>query len=113
MIAQNQECGLVAVPPLADWSGARILDVRHPEEVTARPLTGAEVVCVPQERVRTESATLDGSDWLVVCERGTRSSEVARWLLSRGIRANYLGGGLRWRALARHRGAAFPPAAAR
>jgi NADPH-dependent 2,4-dienoyl-CoA reductase/sulfur reductase-like enzyme/rhodanese-related sulfurtransferase len=103
MIAQNQERGLVATPPWSDWSGARILDVRHPEEVAVRPLLGVEVVCVPQESVRAQIESLDGSDWLVVCERGTRSSEVASWLLARGLRATYLGGGLRWRALAGHR----------
>ncbi len=99
-VAQNQQRGLGVVAPLADLAGARLLDVRHPQESAARPAAVAEVVLMPQETLRANAAALDGGEWLVVCERGTRSAEVARWLAGCGIHARYLGGGLRWRALA-------------
>jgi NADPH-dependent 2,4-dienoyl-CoA reductase/sulfur reductase-like enzyme/rhodanese-related sulfurtransferase len=100
MVAQNQERGLVAKAPFTDLSDATVLDVRHTEETAARPVTGARVLTLPQERARANLANLAGKDWLVVCERGTRSAEVAGWLLAGGVRATYLGGGLRWRGLA-------------
>lgn len=97
-VAQNQERGLEVVAPLADLAGEHLLDVRHAQESAARPASAAEVRLLPQEAVRANAATLDGGDWLVVCEHGTRSAEVARWLATRGIHARYLGGGLRWHA---------------
>ena len=39
---------------------------------------------------------VDGATALIVCERGTRSAEAVRLLRRRGVRARYLGGGLRW-----------------
>ena len=44
---------------------------------------------------------IDPATALVVCEKGTRSAEAVRLLQRRGIRARYIGGGLRWRTLAK------------
>jgi len=100
MVAQNQERGLDAVSPLSPLSNARLLDVRHPHESQARPVPANNVVLLPQAHLRERARDLDPGEWLVVCERGTRAAEVARWLSTRSLTARYLGGGLRWRGLA-------------
>jgi rhodanese-related sulfurtransferase len=100
MVAQNQQRGLQALSPLTALEGLPVLDVRHARESEARPVAGGRAELLPQSELRAEAERLKSQEWLVVCERGTRSAEVAQWLQSRGDKARYLGGGLRWRALA-------------
>ena len=55
-------------------------------------------VLAPLEDLRHGELVLGDGPFLVVCEKGPRSSEAARFLQSRGAKAEYLGGGLRWRS---------------
>ncbi len=95
--AQNQEEGITARSPLADFAGAAIVDVRHQSEREERPVNGGRALAVPLEEVRGEASALDDAA-TVVCERGARSAEAVRILLAAGRPATYLGGGLRWRS---------------
>lgn len=95
--ALNQEDrGAVAVPPDVAVDGHRLIDVREAEEIEAAPTDFDVDWTVPVSEVRQRLAELP-DDVLVVCERGTRSAEVVRWLTSRGRRASYLGGGMQLR----------------
>ena len=96
-VALNQEEGVEALSPEAPFPDLDILDVRHPQESQARPLEAKRVTCIPQEALRQRFHEVKGRGWLVVCERGPRSAEVARLLQANGMPACYLGGGLRWR----------------
>lgn len=98
--AQNQEDGIVARSPLAAFTGAGILDVRHQSEREERPANGGRALAVPLEEFRGEVDALEDAN-LVVCERGTRSAEAVRVLAAAGRRVPYLGGGLRWRSMFR------------
>jgi NADPH-dependent 2,4-dienoyl-CoA reductase/sulfur reductase-like enzyme/rhodanese-related sulfurtransferase len=98
-VALNQEDGVVAASPLVSMAKTKVLDVRHPAEREARPVSEAEVTALPLEDLRAQVEALRAHDWLVVCERGTRSAEAVRHLTAAQIRASYLGGGLRWREM--------------
>jgi rhodanese-related sulfurtransferase len=100
--AQNIEDGIEASSPEESFEGARVLDVRHPEEREARPIPNGETTEIPlaEIRQRVDELNGDGVSWLVTCERGTRSAEAVRILESKGISARYLGGGMRWQILA-------------
>ncbi len=98
-VAQNQEDGIEASSPLADLAGARVLDVRHPEEVAERPAPVPGAAAMPLEALRARGGTLANEAWLTVCERGTRAAEALRWLRAHGRGGSYLGGGMRLRAL--------------
>jgi rhodanese-related sulfurtransferase len=99
MVAINMEDGVVGRSPAERLRDQVLLDVRHPDESEARPLPSDTVITVPQEALREHLGEIDNREWLVVCERGTRSAEAVRLLQGRGIAAQYLGGGLRWRGL--------------
>ncbi|MCP4572622.1 MAG: FAD-dependent oxidoreductase [bacterium] len=100
MVAQNAEDGVTPVAPAEELDRTAVLDVRLAEESEARPLAGAGVTCLPQGEARTKLDELDDRPWLVVCERGPRAAEVARWMTGRGRTVAYVGGGVRWRDLA-------------
>jgi len=100
MVAENREDGVEPLSPLDLPPEAPILDVRHEEESEARPLDALGATRLPLESLRDRGEDLDLRPWLVVCERGTRSAEATRRLRALGADATYLGGGLRWRALA-------------
>jgi NADPH-dependent 2,4-dienoyl-CoA reductase/sulfur reductase-like enzyme/rhodanese-related sulfurtransferase len=94
--AQNQEDGIEAGSPLDGPEGATVLDVRLPDEVEERPAAeGARRI--PLGELRQRLGEIDEAVDLVLCERGTRSAEAVRLLRRKGIRARYVGGGLRWR----------------
>ncbi|MGE5236513.1 MAG: FAD-dependent oxidoreductase [Acidobacteriota bacterium] len=95
-VAENQEDGIVAATPGEALPEGSILDVRHEDERDRRPIAAADVVFAPLETLRGASQTGGRREWLVVCERGTRSAEAVRLLAGRGTAARYLGGGLRW-----------------
>jgi NADPH-dependent 2,4-dienoyl-CoA reductase/sulfur reductase-like enzyme/rhodanese-related sulfurtransferase len=98
--ASNQEDGVEACSPLESLEGRNVLDVRQPGESESRPVPGGQVKAIPLEEVRSRFGEIEPDGILVVCERGTRSAEVVRWLTSKGHPCKYLGGGLRWRELA-------------
>jgi NADPH-dependent 2,4-dienoyl-CoA reductase/sulfur reductase-like enzyme/rhodanese-related sulfurtransferase len=100
-VAQNQEDGIDAAAPDGALDGMRILDVRLPEESAARPAFADRAMQVGMGELSSRLEEIDRSTEFVVCERGTRSAEAIRLLRQRGIHARYLGGGLRWRALAK------------
>ena len=95
--ALNQEDGgAVALPPDVAADGARVIDVREDDEIEAAPSDFEVEWAVPIGKLRQRLDELP-EELLVVCERGTRSAEVVRWLTSRGRRASYLGGGMQLR----------------
>jgi len=100
MVAQNQEDGVEAVPPGDPAPDGPILDVRLADEVEARPTGLERLNAIPLDRIRESLDRIDDVTPWVVCERGTRSAEAVRVLRGRGLRARYLGGGLRWRSAA-------------
>lgn len=99
-VAQNQEDGITAAAPDGTLDGLRILDVRLANESAARPAFTGQAMHVEMGELSNRLDEIDPSTELVVCERGTRSAEAVRRLRQQGIHARYLGGGLRWRALA-------------
>jgi rhodanese-related sulfurtransferase len=99
-VAMNQEDGVAARPPDGELAGKTIIDVRHAEEREKRPApAGALFAETREEILRLAGGVADGAPVVIICERGARSAEAACFLQGRGIRAEYLGGGLRWRAL--------------
>lgn len=96
--AQSRRDGVVSVSPLSDPAGRSVLDVRGEDEREAHPWVNGDVTVVELGELRRRVSELDAEvPWLVVCERGTRSAEAARWLSQRGFDAVYLGGGVAWR----------------
>jgi NADPH-dependent 2,4-dienoyl-CoA reductase/sulfur reductase-like enzyme/rhodanese-related sulfurtransferase len=93
--AQNQEAGVEAVSPADLPQGNVILDVRLPEEAKVQPAPeGGQQI--PLGELRDRLGEVDKRTDLVVCERGTRSTEAVRLLRRKGILARYIGGGLLW-----------------
>lgn len=104
-VARNHAEGVCCSSPLADVESLRILDVRLTAEQEGRPCRFGESLNIPVEELRSRVAELDHSaQWLVVCERGTRSAEAVRWLRQRGLEACFLGGGMSWRCSAQRDG---------
>jgi NADPH-dependent 2,4-dienoyl-CoA reductase/sulfur reductase-like enzyme/rhodanese-related sulfurtransferase len=95
--AQNQEDGLEAVSPLEPIGDQVVLDVRTRADADSDPVAGGRVNVVPLGELRERLDEIDEATSVVVCGRGTRSSEAARLLQQRSIGARYIGGGLRWR----------------
>ncbi len=100
MVAENAEDGVDIRSPEGKLDGFQILDARNADEIKARPLDLPGVTSLTLDKLRDQPDAVDSGPWIVVCERGTRSAEVVRWLKGRGTDAAYLGGGLRWRSLA-------------
>jgi len=98
--AQNELDGIEAESPLMDLSSATVLDVRIDEEREERPVEAATVVEIEIGELRDRADEIPDGPLLVACAHGTRSAEVVRWLMSRGVQARYLGGGMSWRARA-------------
>lgn len=98
-VALNQEDGIAATAPDGPTGSIRILDVRLSDESEARPAFAGQGTQIAIGDLSSRLDEIDPSTELLVCERGTRSAEAVRMLQRRGIRARYLGGGLRWRAL--------------
>jgi NADPH-dependent 2,4-dienoyl-CoA reductase/sulfur reductase-like enzyme/rhodanese-related sulfurtransferase len=94
--AQNFEDGVLAISPEDSLDDVKVLDVRHPEEREARPFPAGNTTEVPLSEIRDRLKELEDGPWVVVCERGTRSSETVRLLEAEGIQAQYLGGGVKW-----------------
>jgi NADPH-dependent 2,4-dienoyl-CoA reductase/sulfur reductase-like enzyme/rhodanese-related sulfurtransferase len=97
MVAQNQIDGVESVTPDTEWGDFAILDVRSPEEAEESPAGHDRLVRIPLGELAQRAGELDDSVQVVVCARGPRSAEAVRLLARHGIRARYLGGGLRWR----------------
>lgn len=95
--AQNQEEGICARSPLAQFAGGALIDVRHESERLQRPANEGDALALPLEQARAAASTVEGLA-TVVCERGGRAAEAVRMLAAVGRPASYLGGGLRWRS---------------
>jgi rhodanese-related sulfurtransferase len=98
MIAQNQEDGIEAASPQELATAGSLLDVRSNEEAEESPVPAGRVSRIPLDELSGRLEEVDDATELVVCGRGTRSSEAVRFLRERGIAVRYLGGGLKWRA---------------
>jgi rhodanese-related sulfurtransferase len=99
--AANELDGIEAESPLTDLSSATVLDVRIAEERLERPVAAGRVVEIEFGRLRDRASELPDGPFVVVCAHGTRSAEVVRWLIGRGVQARYLGGGMSWRVRAK------------
>jgi len=100
-VALNQEAGLIALSPQVSIEGRKVIDVRLPEERERRAIEIDGIIGVEMSEVRERIGDIGDGPVLVVCERGTRSAEVALWLKRSGIDACYLGGGMSWRGKSR------------
>ena len=96
--AQNELGGVEAESPVMDLATATVLDVRIDEERGERPIEAARVVEIEIGELRDRVDEIPDGPLIVVCAHGTRSAEAVRYLVGRGIRARYLGGGMSWRA---------------
>ena len=97
MVAQNRIDGVESVAPDEAWGEVAVLDVRSPEEAEESPAAHDCVIRIPLAELAERVGDLDATIRIVVCARGPRSAEAVRLLERHGIRARYLGGGLRWR----------------
>lgn len=87
-----------AVPVDQLPEGARLLDVREPDEWSVGHVDGA--THVPLADVPTRLADLPAADPLyVICRSGARSGRAVEWLLQQGVSAvNVTGGMQAWAA---------------
>lgn len=91
-VAQDED-GVRCVGPLEELDGASCLDVRMPAEIEAAPWDG-ESTQVEMSELRERLDRLPEGELVVLCEKGPRSYEVARWLGKvRGTVVRYLAGG--------------------
>jgi rhodanese-related sulfurtransferase len=99
----REEADVIPVGPFGDTDGHAVIDVRSAAEMTANPCDLPEVMHVPSEQLRERVADLPRDrPLLIVCEKGPRSAETARWLLAEGYRdVVYLAGGTALRSRAR------------
>jgi rhodanese-related sulfurtransferase len=98
--AENQTDGIEAESPRLDLSSATVLDVRIDEEREERPIEAGTVIEIEIGELRDRIGEVPAGPLTVVCAHGTRSAEAVRFLVDRGIRARYLGGGMSWRSRA-------------
>jgi len=98
--AQNELDGIEAESPLMDLSAATVLDVRIDEEREERRVEAGAVVEIEIGALSDRVDELAEGPFVVVCAHGTRSAEAVRYLVGKGIKARYLGGGMSWRARA-------------
>ncbi len=95
--AINQEQGLQSISPVADIEKLHVLDVRLADERENKSVKCPNLSEIEMGEIRRRHEELPDRPLLIVCARGTRSAEVARWLISQGREATYLGGGMNWR----------------
>jgi NADPH-dependent 2,4-dienoyl-CoA reductase/sulfur reductase-like enzyme/rhodanese-related sulfurtransferase len=98
--AQNELDGIEAESPLMDLRAATVLDVRIDEEREERPVVAGTVVEIEVGELRDRFDEVPEGPLVVICAHGTRSAEVVRYLVDKGIKARYLGGGMSWRVRA-------------
>lgn len=99
-IAANQEDdALVGLSPSTSFEGFTLVDVRTEEEADSYPIVeGMTVIPIEEFRGRIQSVP-EGETVLVVCARGTRSSEAARMLMQFGrTGVFYLSGGMKMKS---------------
>jgi rhodanese-related sulfurtransferase len=105
-MARAQQKGTVFRHPLCDMKADAdrllIVDVRETEEHAGKPLPpvlaecGAEVINIPLGEIRGRTDEVKrGKTVVVVCQRGSRSYQAARFLNAAGLESvEILGGGL-------------------
>lgn len=98
----REEGGVIGVTPYAAAEGRTVIDVRSADEAGANPWNSTEVLHIPSEQLRARVAEIPTDrPLLIVCEKGPRSAELARWLLAQGHRdVIYLAGGMALRSQA-------------
>jgi len=91
--ALNQEEGVLSRSPSLLSEEGITLDVRTKDESESSPVEGA--IHIPIEELRGRMDELDKDKSIqIVCYRGTRSAEAARWFYETGYEnAVYVGGG--------------------
>ncbi|MGP4109617.1 rhodanese-like domain-containing protein [Streptomyces sp. 4N509B] len=95
---------LPTVTPDAVPAGARLLDVREPDEWAAGHVEGSLHVPIGQVIQRAEEITAHAGDetLYVVCKVGGRSAQVTAYLAQQGVSAANVAGGLAaWHATGR------------
>ncbi len=97
MAMAQDEDGVEAVGP-GEQIASLCVDVRTPEEAGAAPSEQGSLL-VPMGELRARVDELPQGDLAILCEKGPRSMEVARWLgAKREGRVLYLAGGRSFRA---------------
>lgn len=91
--ALNQEEGVLSQGPSPLSKEEIILDVRTKNESESNPIEGA--IHIPIEELRGRMDELDRNKPIqIVCPRGARSAEAARWFFEEGYKnVVYVGGG--------------------
>jgi rhodanese-related sulfurtransferase len=82
-----------SVTPAAVVTGARVLDVREPDEWEAGHIDGALHIPLAELPARVGELSPD-EDLVVVCRVGARSARAVAWLLNQGYDAVNLDGGM-------------------
>jgi NADPH-dependent 2,4-dienoyl-CoA reductase/sulfur reductase-like enzyme/rhodanese-related sulfurtransferase len=98
----REEAGVIGVGPFVAADGRAVIDVRSADEAAARPWGSPEALHIPSEQLRARLSEIPTDrPLLIVCEKGPRSAELARWLLAQERRdVVYLAGGMALRSQA-------------
>ena len=73
-------------------AGARLIDVREPDEYEAGHVPGAVLLPLGELVARTGEVPM-GEPVYVICQSGGRSEKAAKYLRSRGVDARNVSGG--------------------
>lgn len=81
----------------ADTTGARVVDVREPDEVATGAIPGS--VAIPLSHLAARTQELDpATPVITVCQSGRRSQQTAELLAAAGFTASNTTGGMNaWR----------------
>lgn len=83
-------------------SGAKLVDVREPDEYASGHVPGAVSVPLSQVPDRVDECASSGETTYLICRSGARSANACEFLSDRGIDvANVVGGTLAWIASGR------------
>lgn len=78
-------------------SGARLIDVREPDEYAAGHVPGAVLIPLGQVPDRIDECGSVGETTYVICRSGARSAHACGYLLDHGVDAvNVVGGTMAW-----------------
>lgn len=96
-LAQNQEEGILALPPDAELDDAYLVDLRGEKDREALPFDTGHVEGGDMGALRDDSTPLSGRNCVMLCGHGSRAAQAVCFLRERGVDARYLGGGTSWR----------------
>ncbi|GAA4752709.1 hypothetical protein GCM10023328_39870 [Modestobacter marinus] len=84
---------LTPVQVAAGTTGARIVDVREPDEVATGAIAGS--TAIPLGQLATRTGELDpATPVITVCQSGRRSQQAAEFLATAGFPVSNMAGGM-------------------